>query len=105
MIKMVYGTGVKAHAFNLSTWERVAGRSLVVWGEPGLHSEFWANENLSQKQQQMRGYRIKKSSQKMTQKCWEMVKQVLDIFIHKENTNLNYCDFFLTIQNDQHQWS
>lgn len=83
MKKMIYGTGVKAHAFNLNTWERVAGRSLLVWGEPGLHSEFWANENLSQKQQQqMMGYRIKKSSQKMTQK---MLRN--DVFSHKENTN------------------
>ena len=47
------------HAFNPSTWEAEAGRSLCVQGQPGLQSQFQASwsyrETLSQK------YKKKKS--------------------------------------------
>ena len=46
--------GVVAHAFNLSTWEAEAGRSLRVQGQPGLYRELQDNQGRGKTLSQMK---------------------------------------------------
>jgi hypothetical protein len=41
--------GMGAHTFDSSIQEAEAGRSLWVWGQPGLHSEFQVSQGNTEK--------------------------------------------------------